>query len=249
LKQSRRIIVVDELEGPSVLSSTLIGQACALRERESAPVHEKFLVSLYTPDLMEVIGELDPRLSLMAPEYEACHMKPDLFTAHHSLVTFAPPYQNAPECTGPRHFGKFLDWGCRASIHCIWDCKWKIDVDAFGQKVKYLQLAGESSNKKPLRLKGILLDVEEFWMVNSVGANILDVPKCRLDQKGSKKVMMDFLTVTADPWNEATEALCARWGVTIPDFRTKVFTEDYVEPVSAILGWGWSPRSSVQVGA
>jgi hypothetical protein len=245
LSQSHRIIVVDDLEGPSVLSTELINEARALKDRENP--HEKVLVSLYTPDLMKIIGELDPRLSLVNSEYfqwlhsssghVRCHLKPDLFTAHHSLVTFLPPYQNALECAGGRHFGKFLNWGCRASIHCIWDCKWKIDVDAFGQKVKYLQLVG-GSNKIPLRLKGILFDVDGFWMINSIGTSILDVQKCRLDQKGSRKAMMDFLTVTTDPWNEATEALCERWGVTIPDFRTKVFTEYDVEPVSAILGAG-----------
>jgi hypothetical protein len=250
LKENHRVHVVDVLEGPSVLSSELINQARALREMERPRIHEKVLVSLYTPELMKLIGELDPRLSLVNSEYfqwlhcssghSSSDMKPDLFTAHHSLVTFAPPYLNAPECTESRHFGKFLNWGCRASIHCIWDCKWKIDIEAFGQKVKYLQITGEDSynhNKKPLWLKGILFDMEEFWMIRSAGEIILDLQRCKLDQNGSRKVMMDFLQVN-DPWIEATEALCATWDVTIPDYHTKVFTADDKEPISAILGAG-----------
>jgi hypothetical protein len=40
-------------------------------------------------------------------------MKPDLFVAYHALVEEKEPYDNAPQCTEERLFGKFPCWNCR----------------------------------------------------------------------------------------------------------------------------------------
>ena len=52
-----------------------------------------------------------------------------------------------------------------------------------------------------VKLKGILFDVEEFWMIHSSGSdNIVEVEKCKWTQKGSRKVSLDFLS--AAEWND-----------------------------------------------
>jgi hypothetical protein len=109
-------------------------------------------------------------------------IKPDLFSAYHALIEFHPAYLNAPVCAMKRQFGKFISWQSRASLHCIWDAKWKIDIKAFGEKCKYLQTTGEDAvdhNGVALMLKGVLFDFEEFWMITSIGNTIVKVVATR----------------------------------------------------------------------
>jgi hypothetical protein len=160
--------------------------------------HEKELVNLYTPYIMNVLQEVNPHLRLVNSECyawlrcasgrQASDLKPDLFTAHHALIQYLPAYQNAPRCNVKRHFGKYISWESRASVHCVWDAKWTIDYWAFGQKSRYLQIAGEGCvdhNGAPPRLKGLLFDVTEFWMIRSSGNIIVDVVTCKWSQARS----------------------------------------------------------------
>jgi hypothetical protein len=58
---------------------------------------------------------------------------------------------------------------------------------AFGEKCKYLQITGEDSvdhNGVALRLKGVLFDIHEFWMIHSAGSTIVDVVKCKCNRLG-----------------------------------------------------------------
>lgn len=141
-----------------------------------------------------------------------------------------------------RHFGKFISWECRASIHSIWDAKWKIDMKAFGEKCKYLQVAGEDCvdhNGVALKLKGVLFDVEEFWMIRSSGNTIVDVVQCKWAQLSSKQRILDFLRVT-DPWLEATNSMCFMLDVNIADFSASM------QERSAFLGCGANGRAFKQ---
>jgi hypothetical protein len=155
-----------EGEGPAIISPEIYGATLQL-ERDPQRPHENVLVNLYTPSLIQVVVQVDPSLRLVNSEYfqwlrcmsgnRKADLKPDLFSAHHSLVEFY-----APECVVSRLFGKFVSWECRASVHCIWDAKWSIDMAAFGEKCKYLQITGEDSvdhNGVALRLKGVLFDI------------------------------------------------------------------------------------------
>ena len=137
-----------------------------------------------------------------------------------------------------RLFGKFVGWRNRESIHCVWEAKWEIDNDAFGEKCKYLQIAGEDCTDHDgvaLLLKGILFDRDAFWMINSSGNSITDVMKCRWSMRGSKKLLIEFLQGPG-VWEEATNALCMRLGVNIVDYSN---TED---KLSAWLGTGANGR-------
>lgn len=191
---------------------------------------EKFLVNLYTPSLTEVIELVDPLLRLVNSEYikwlrcSSGHieydMMPDLFSAYYPLVLYGAPYRGAPESEKPRLFGGFEGWGCRSSIHCIFDAKWKITMDGFGAICKYLQITGEDCvdyNGVAVRLKGVLFDFEELWMVQSSGNTIVRVDKCRIDQAGSREKLVNFLRVT-DPWMEASNSLCALLEESIVDY-------------------------------
>ena len=219
-------------------------------DQEPRP-HEKELVSLYTPSLMQILNEVSPDLRLVNSEYfpwlqcvsghRSSDLKPDLFSGHHSLVQFLPAYARAPACVVPRFFGKFASWESRGSIHCIWDAKWKIDMKAFGEKCKYLQIAGEDCvdyNDVAVKLKGVLFDVEEFWMIRSSGNTIVDVVKCPWTQSGSKQQLVNFLHV-ADPWLEALSCLCDALGVTILDLSSSPPTK---EGQTAFLGSGANGR-------
>jgi hypothetical protein len=210
--------------------------------------HEKELVNLYTPALMQIVSEVNPHLRLVNSEFfqwlrcmsghRKSDMKPDLFSAYHPLVQFLPAYQNAPVCVVKRQFGKFVSWESRASIHCIWDAKWVIDMEAFGEKCKYLQIAGEDCvdhNGVALKLKGVLFDVHEFWMIRSSGNTIVDVVKCKWSQSGSRQLLLDFLRVV-DPWLEAVSALCEKLGVTVMDLS------ESEQGQSAFLGAGANGR-------
>jgi hypothetical protein len=120
----------------------------------------------------------------------------------------------------------FLNWELRSSVHCIWDAKWKIDMGGFGEKCKYLQITGEDSvnyDGFALKLKGVLFDVNEFWMIRSTGNSIYDVVKCEWSQAGSKKYLSDFLT-SIDPWL-AVNALCLKFQDAIKDVSSPHTTE------------------------
>jgi hypothetical protein len=191
--------------------------------------HESQLVSLYTPYLMEIVNEVNSDLRLVNSEYNAwiqcisgCRkldLKPDLFSAYYPLIEYVEPYKNAPSCQVNRLFGKFVSWESRESIHCIWDAKWKIDMAGFGEKCKYLQICGEEQldyDGVALRLKGVLFDIHEFWMITSSGNTIVDVMKCSWSQNGSRKCLVDFLR-SFDPWLAATNALCQVLNETVVD--------------------------------
>jgi hypothetical protein len=88
-----------------------------------------------------------------------------LFSAHHSFVQFLPAYVNAPACAVQRLFGSVISWESRASIYCIWDAKWRIDIKSFSEKCRYLQIADEECvdhNGVVLKLKGVLLMWKSF---------------------------------------------------------------------------------------
>jgi len=234
--------------GPAIISPELVEVAKALFNFKPKRPHEKELVNLYTPSLIQIVSEVSPHLRLVNSEFfqwlrcmsghRKSDMKPDLFSAHHPLVQFLPAYQNAPACTVKRPFGKFVSWESRSSIHCIWDAKWLIDMDAFGEKCKYLQIAGEDCvdhNGVALKLKGVLFDVQEFWMIRSSGNTIVDVVKCKWSQSGSKQRLLDFLRVV-DPWLDAVTVLCEQLDVTIVDFSASE------QEQTAFLGTGANGR-------
>ena len=225
-----KIKISVERDGPSVISGDLIEAANGMFNLKPQRPHENMLVNLYTPSLMHVVHEASPHLKLVNSEYfqwiqcmsshRKSDLKPDLFSAYHPLVLFLPPYLNAPTCAEQRLFGKFCDWECRSSIHCIWDAKWAIDMDAFGEICKYLQIAGEDCvdyNGMAVKLNGVLFDRNEFWMIRSSGNTIVDVERCRWAQSGSQQRLVEFLHVL-DPWLDAANALCEALDVTILDF-------------------------------
>ena len=225
------IVTITSGVGRSVLSSELIAAASDLNLRE---LHESELVNLYTPSLIDVVAEVDSLLRLVNSEqykwlrcvsgHRRSDMKPDLFSAYHPLVRYLPPYREAPSCFVPRVFGKFERWECRSSVHCIWDAKWKIDMEGFGEKCKYLQITGEDCvdhNGVAVKLKGVLFDTEDFWMIRSSGSTIFSLAKCPWRQEGSRQHLIDFLR-NVDPWLEATAALCEQLHETVVDFSGKV---------------------------
>jgi len=71
-----------------------------------------------------------------------------------------------------RLFGKFFSWESRETIHCIWDMK------AFGEKCKFLKIVGDDCsnyNGVVIKMKGVLFDINEFWMIRSSGNTFVDV--------------------------------------------------------------------------
>lgn len=83
-------------------------------------------------------------------------------------------------------------------------------------------------------MKGILFDLEEYWMIKSRGNIIVDVVKCKWSQGGSKKVLREFLQVT-DIWMKAIIQLCEHLNVTIMDCSSSIDSKNHDE-VSAFLG-------------
>jgi hypothetical protein len=133
---------------PSVFTSAEVAHANTLRNGNN----ENVLVSYFTPRLQEIVSSINPNVNLYnseqykwlrapsaAPE---CEMKPDLFVAYDALVERRDPYKNAPECATSRQFGIFPCWNCRASIWCLFDAKWDLDLTALGEKAKYLECCG-----------------------------------------------------------------------------------------------------------
>ena len=249
LKSAGKIIIPPEGDGPPVIDSELIQTATEMYNQTLKRPHEKELVNLYTPSLMQVVNEVSPDLRLVNSEAYAwlrcssghpkSDLKPDLFSAYHPLVEFRSAYANAPTCAMKRLFGKFTSWESRSSLHCIWDAKWRIDWDAFGEMCKYLQIAGEDCSDFDgylLRLKGVLFDVNQFWMITSHGNAISEVVMCKWSQSGSKQLLVDFLS-NLDPWQKAATALCGALGVAIRDFSVADEGEE-----TAFLGSGANGR-------
>ena len=247
LELTSAVKIAPEGEGPAIISTELLNIAKAEYNKPNRP-HESVLVNLYTPSLMKVLEEVNPDLRLINSEqykwlrcasgHRMADMKPDLFSAHHALVEFLPAYNGAPECAVPRSFGKFINWESRTSIHCIWDAKWQLDFAGFGEKCKYLQIAGEDTvdyDGCPAQLKGVLFDIASFWMINSRGGTISNVVKCKWSQYGSKQLLMEFLSI-ADPWLLAARALCNDLNVTIVDYTASNLKQ------SAFLGAGANGR-------
>jgi len=220
-------------------------------EMRSSNTHrnEKYLVNLFTPQFTEILRIVDPDLRIVnSEEYKwlqcsaddpNADLKPDLFSCFHPLITYRSPYKNAIE--GDRLFGQYRDWNSRSSIHCIWDAKWKIDDEAFGEKCKYLQIAGQGTKDhagSPLMLKGILFDADSFWAITSAGNEIISVVTSEWSRLGSKEFLINFLR-PSDPWMKATLALCETLKVRIEDFsaRSVIVNESF-----AILGSGASGR-------
>lgn len=216
-------------EGPPAIPVDIVESAAAMFQH-NPKTHESKLVSLYTPYLMEIVRTVSPDLRLVNSEYyrwievksghTQSNLKPDLFSAYHPLIKFLQPYQNAPNCTVERLFGTFASWESRESIHCIWDAKWKIDMRGFGEKCKYLQISGEGKmnhSDQPITLKGVLFDVENFWMIKSSSRSITEVIKCKWSQNGSKEHLLKFLE-SFDLWMQATNALCGMLHETVMDF-------------------------------
>lgn len=217
-------------DGVPAMGSELIAQAKKLCKTKCKS-NEKYLVNLYTPTLMDIIAEADPKLRLINSEcYKwikckskdpKCDLKPDLFVTHHSLVEFLPGYLNAPTCTIHRHFGKFANWSCRQSLTCIIDCKWKITDEGFGEKAKYLELTGAgctNSNNELVKLKGMLFSIDEFWLIKSTGSRITEVQKCRWSTPGSRRILLNFFRDGIDSWAEGLNALCEELGQEVCDF-------------------------------
>ncbi len=128
----------EEENGHSIMPDNLLEQANMMYNQQPTRSHENKLVNLYTPILMQVVAEVDLDLRLVNSEnfrwlrcmsgHSKSDLKPDLFSAHYSLIQFCSPYKDAPACTVNRLFGKFIGWNNLSSIHCIWDAKWKIDM-------------------------------------------------------------------------------------------------------------------------
>lgn len=247
LSLSGDIKVAKEGFGSSIMADNLIEQATSIYNQNPRP-HEQHLVNLYTPTLIKIVEEVNPDLRLVNSEYfqwlrcmsghRKADLKPDLFSAHHPLIQYSAPYNNAPTCAVQRLFGKFISWESRASIHCIWDAKWKIDMQAFGEKCKYLQIAGEDCvdhNGVALKLKGVLFDKDQFWMIKSSGNTITEVETCKWSQCGSKELLIEFLR-GSNPWLEAANALCEELGVSIMDYSNSE------EDLCAWLGTGANGR-------
>eukprot|EP01036_Dinobryon_divergens_P030325 gene30325-39554_t len=110
-------------------------------------------------------------------------------------------------------------------------------MEAFGDMCEYLQIIGKEClniNGLEVWLKGILFDVNAFWMITSAGRVIIKVVKCDWLQTGSKEVLVEFL-VDNDPWKKAANALCDAIGESIADLS-------HLHDVSACLGSGASGR-------
>jgi hypothetical protein len=232
-----------------IIPLDVIGTAVSMRDTKPKRPQENALVNLYTPYLAPVVKAVNPELELVNSEHykwlrcmsghRPSDMMPDLFSAHHSLVQFRGAYENAPVCAVDRLFGKFINWESRASIHCIWDAKWAINMEGFGEKCKYLQIAGEDcvdQNGVALKLKGVLFDVNEFWMIRSSGNTIVDLVQCKWSMPGSKQHLFEFLR-GVDPWIEAATALCNALNVNIRNLSNTV------DGQSAILGAGANGRA------
>jgi hypothetical protein len=174
------------------------------------------------------------RAPSQAPE---CEMRPALFVAYDALVERRDPYKNAPECPTSRQFGIFPCWDCRASIWCIIDAKWDLDLTALGEKVKYLEFCGGANCRlwdgETPTLKLILFDAKEFWMIEGKSINITKLTKCPWDQPGSLTAFRNFVK-TPDPWMDSVDYLLQNLALQL---KTVAINE------SQILGAGASGRA------
>ena len=78
------------------------------------------------------------------------------------------------------------------SLYIRLDVENQYEMGAFGDQCKYLQICQDIDGIK-VRLKGDLFDANSFWMIQSIGRNIIDFVQCDWLQSGSKEVLMDFL--------------------------------------------------------
>lgn len=249
LEYSAKIRKVLGEVGPAIFPSEFVDKIDELINQNTKRPHFQYLVALYSATLREIVAEVNPHVRLVntysdlfAPLPCLSDDRPSdidsvLISSFHGLYRFNLPCKT-PQICWDGLFGKFESWKSRSSIHCIWYCKWKLDMTAFGEICKYLQNATKGAADcygAPLWLKGILFDYQELWMISSAGNAIVDVVKCNWSQPGSKQLLLEFLQVF-DPWIDAVNALCEQWNVSIMDYSS---TQQYQ---SALLGAGENGR-------
>lgn len=201
------------MSGDSVLSYEIVEEAEQLHRDQR---NEKYLVNLYSPFIQSIVEEVDTRVTLVnneeyswlrsSSDHRNCDMKSDLFIAYHALVEKKEPYRGSLDANIV--YGRFPCWNCRSSLWCLFDAKWKIDEAAFGEKCKYLQSCRSHIPGVNQKLKLILFDIEEFWMIEGHGMSITKLTKCSWTQSGSREVLKQFIR-TFDPWMDNIERILA----------------------------------------
>ena len=78
------------------------------------------------------------------------------------------------------------------SLHIRLQVQNQYEMGASSDQCKYLQICQDIDGIK-VRLKGDLFDANSFWMIQSIGRNIIDFVQCNWLQSGSKEVLMDIL--------------------------------------------------------
>jgi hypothetical protein len=208
--------LLETCAGDCVVSDSVIAKA---REFQRNGCQEQELVQLYLPMLRQVVGEIEPKLQLVDSEgidqlRGPSKVKSGLLLAYHALIKHTS--------SADLLCSKFPSWHCRSSIWCLFNGKWKIDDAAFGEICNDLQNWGERcelwEGKVP-SLKGILFDIDEFWMIEGWKAEIKAVKICKWNQLGSSEVLKNFLA-TEDPWMTCTELLLGELGIQFPDDLT-----------------------------
>jgi hypothetical protein len=211
LKDCRVVKVCSAIEGGrTVMSEEVLAKA---KEMHQAGLHKSELVNLFTPALMDVLREVHPDLRLVNSEHHAliktsrrdckAYLKADLFSAYFPMIEYGPPFENAPTCSVTRSFGRYKSWRSRISVHSVWDAKWNIDSEALGAKCKYLEVMGEDcydENGFLVRMQGVLFDVDMFWMIKSLGKEIININQCHWSTPGSKEILIDFYKSTTHGW-------------------------------------------------
>jgi hypothetical protein len=107
--------------------------------------------------------------------------------------------------------------------------------DALGAKCKYLESMGENclyEKGSQVRMVGVLFDVDMFWMIESLGKEIIKINKCKWSTPGSKEIKEKPL----DPWMGPNVSLCRDLNVNIKDYSAT----DVTEQRCALLGTGIS---------
>lgn len=123
------------------MANNLIDEATLIYNQNPRP-HEQHLVNFNTPTLIKVVEAVNPDLRLVNSEYfqwlrcmsgqRKSDLKPDLFSAHHPLIQYSPSLHLCSYMCC-----KAIVWKVHqldeSSVHCIWDAKWKMDMQPFGE--------------------------------------------------------------------------------------------------------------------
>lgn len=217
------------------MPSFLTSKECSEAVNSLIGKHERDLVAYMTPILSEKLLPVfgDFCVLINSEEYKWLPqglfakkdlLAPDIFIAPHYLVTFRPPYANAPFAGENAEYGSFTDFNARRGIYALLDAKVHVSRVAIGEFEDYIRIASASEGDVR-EVKGMLFDAVNVYLFTGTDGMVTSITHCLWGADGSLGIICDFFQSIPDPWHIALEHFQLKTGLHVPRYGTRSRSE------------------------